>query len=75
MPHIIYYIIIYPLSKLPYFILYRISDLLCFILKNIFRYRKRIIKGNIIRSFPVKNADEINDIYDKFYTHFFLLWN
>lgn len=70
MPHIIYYIIIYPLSKLPYFILYRISDLLCFILKNIFRYRKRIIKGNIIRSFPEKNVDEINDIYNKFYTHF-----
>lgn len=70
MHQLLYYLIIIPLSLLPYLILYVISDLLCFILKNIFKYRKDIILGNIKRSFPEKTVDQHLEIYTNFYRHF-----
>ena len=70
MHQILYYIIIIPLSLLPHFILYRISDVLCVIMKDILRYRKDIILGNIERSFPDKTVDQQLEIYRNFYRHF-----
>ena len=70
MYQILYYIIIIPLSLLPHFILYRISDVLCIIMKDILRYRKDIILGNIKRSFPDKTVDQQLEIYRNFYRHF-----
>ena len=70
MYQILYYIIIIPLSLLPHFILYRISDILCVIMKDILRYRKDIVLGNIKRSFPDKTVDEQLEIYSNFYRHF-----
>ena len=70
MHQILYYIIIIPLSLLPHFILYRISDILCVIMKDILRYRKDIILGNIKRSFPDKTVDQELEIYRNFYRHF-----
>ena len=70
MHQILYYIIIIPLSLLPHFILYRISDVLCVIMKDILRYRKDIILGNIKRSFPDKTVDQQLEIYNNFYRHF-----
>lgn len=70
MHQILYYIIIIPLSLLPHFILYRISDVLCVIMKDILRYRKDIILGNIKRSFPDKTVDQQLEIYRNFYRHF-----
>ena len=70
MHQILYYIIIIPLSLLPHFILYRISDVLCVIMKDVLRYRKDIILGNIERSFPDKTVDQQLEIYRNFYRHF-----
>ena len=70
MNQLLYYIIIIPLSLLPHFILYRISDILCVIMKDILRYRKDIILGNIKRSFPDKTVDQQLEIYRNFYRHF-----
>lgn len=70
MHQILYYIIIIPLSLLPHFILYRISDVLCVIMKDVLRYRKDIILGNIERSFPDKTVDQHLEIYRNFYRHF-----
>ena len=70
MHQILYYIIIIPLSLLPHFILYRISDVLCVIMKDVLRYRKDIILGNIKRSFPDKTVDQQLEIYRNFYRHF-----
>ena len=70
MLQLLYYIIIIPLSLLPHFILYRISDLLCVIMKDILKYRKDIILGNIKRSFPKKTVDQQLEIYANFYRHF-----
>ncbi len=70
MNQLLYYIIIIPLSLLPHFILYRISDVLCVIMKDVLRYRKDIILGNIKRSFPDKTVDQQLEIYRNFYRHF-----
>ena len=70
MNQLLYYIIIIPLSLLPHFILYRISDILCVIMKDVLRYRKDIILGNIKRSFPDKTVDQQLEIYRNFYRHF-----
>ena len=70
MNQLLYYIIIIPLSLLPHFILYRISDVFCVIMKDILRYRKDIILGNIKRSFPDKTVDQQLEIYRNFYRHF-----
>ena len=50
--------------------MYRISDVLCVIMKDILRYRKDIILGNIKRSFPDKTVDQQLEIYRNFYRHF-----
>ena len=70
MHQLLYYIIIIPLSLLPHFVLYKISDLLCVVMKDILKYRKDIILGNIKRSFPEKTVDQQLKIYANFYRHF-----
>ena len=70
MHQLLYYIIIIPLSLLPHFVLYKISDLLCVVMKDILKYRKDIILGNIKRSFPEKTVNQQLEIYANFYRHF-----
>ena len=70
MNHILYYFFILPISYLPYFVIYAISNFLCFVLKNIIRYRRELIYNNIQRSFPKKSPKEVNEILGKFYSHF-----
>ena len=70
MHQLLYYIIIIPLSLLPHFVLYKISDLLCVVMKDVLKYRKDIILGNIKRSFPEKTVDQQLEIYANFYHHF-----
>lgn len=67
---VFYYLIILPISALPYFILYRISDFLCFLFYRVLGYRKKVIVGNIERSFPKKSKQEHLEIAKKFYAHF-----
>ena len=67
---IFYYLIILPISAMPYFILYRISDFLYFLFYYILGYRKNVIIGNIERSFPDKTKKEHAEIAKKFYAHF-----
>jgi KDO2-lipid IV(A) lauroyltransferase len=67
---ILYYGIILPISSLPFFILYGISDFLFVIFYYLTGYRKKIVLGNIQRSFPEKSAKEHTEICRKFYHHF-----
>ncbi|MFZ4543305.1 MAG: lysophospholipid acyltransferase family protein [Saprospiraceae bacterium] len=46
----------------PFFCLYLLADLLFFLLKDIIKYRKKVIKANLSSSFPEKNAAEIDAI-------------
>ena len=67
---VLYYGVIIPVSLLPFPALYCISGFLYFTLYKIAGYRKKIVLGNIERSFPDKTAKEHKEICDKFYSHF-----
>ena len=67
---ILYYLLILPISYLPYSLLYKVSNFLSFIFKNLFKYRKEVIYKNLKNSFPEKNQYEIQNLADKFYSHF-----
>ncbi len=67
---ILYYLVIKPISLLPYFILYGISDIFYYLFYYIIRYRKKVILDNLQRSFPDKSQSEIKALSKKFYRHF-----
>jgi Kdo2-lipid IVA lauroyltransferase/acyltransferase len=67
---LLYYLVILPISSLPFPLLYALSDFLFFMLYHVTGYRKGVVMGNIERSFPEKTAMEHKDICRKFYHHF-----
>jgi Kdo2-lipid IVA lauroyltransferase/acyltransferase len=67
---VLYYGVIIPVSSLPFPLLYGISGFLYLILYKVFGYRKKVVLGNIQRSFPERTAKEHQEICDKFYSHF-----
>lgn len=67
---LLYYLIIKPLSLLPFWVIYRISDVVFFIIYFIVGYRKKVVFGNIQRSFPEKSEKEVKAIMLQFYRHF-----
>lgn len=58
------------ITKLPIRILYLISDLLAPILYHFVRYRRKVVRRNLINSFPEKPIAEIKKIERKFYRYF-----
>jgi len=58
------------LATLPFSVLYRLSDLLFFLLYYIIRYRRTIVRQNLIRAFPEKPISEIKTIERRFYLNF-----
>ena len=69
MSALLYYLILKPLSLLPFWVLYGISNFLYFVLYKIFGYRVKVVTTNLTNSFPEKSAKEIADIRNKFYHH------
>jgi len=67
------FLILYPfillISVLPFSILYILSNITSFILFYIIGYRRKMIKKNLMLSFPNLNINERNKIERKFYTH------
>ena len=70
MAKISYYLFVIPLSYLPLPILYLFTDIFYLLLISIVPYRKKVIEGNIARSFPKKTKQEHRRIKLKFYRHF-----
>jgi len=70
MSQIAYYLIIIPLSLLPYWILYRISDILYGLIYYLVGFRKKVVFQNLTNSFPEKSSVEIKQLARKFYRHF-----
>jgi len=68
---IVYYLILKPLSLLPWWALYLISDFLNLVIYRIFNYRNDVVSNNLKNSFPEKSEDEIKAIKKEFYKHFF----
>ncbi|HMG68698.1 MAG TPA: lysophospholipid acyltransferase family protein, partial [Chitinophagaceae bacterium] len=67
---LLYYLVLKPLSYLPLNILYLLSDFLYLLLYKIFRYRQKVVRTNLVNSFPGKSLKEIKKIEQKFYSHF-----
>lgn len=73
--HQLYYYCIFlfvkTISYLPFKVLYLLSDLLYYPVYYLVRYRRKIVRKNLLESFPDKRLEEILGIEKKFY-HFFV---
>lgn len=70
MKTVLYYLavsVLFVLNKLPFCIVYLISDILYFLVYYLARYRRRIVRENLVKSFPEKDIKEIKKIERKFY--------
>lgn len=61
------YAALWLLALLPFRILYLISDGLYLLMRHLFRYRRRVVRENLSRSFPEKSLAERNEIEKRFY--------
>ena len=66
----LYYLILKPVSLLPSWVLYRVSDLMYLILYKVVGYRKKVVRTNIMNSFPEWSEDKKLSIEREFYRHF-----
>ena len=66
---IFYYILILPLSLLPYPLLYLLSDIIFLIMYRVIGYRKEVVFANLRNSFPNKSKHELKKIMSDFYRH------
>jgi len=67
---LIYYVLILPISMLPFFLMYGVSDFLFLIFYYLIPYRRKVVLQNLRSSFPEKSPDEIKKIERRFYKHF-----
>lgn len=66
----VFYVLILPLSVLPFRVLYVLSDGLYIVLYYFLGYRKDVVLLNMRNSFPEKSEEEINELSRLFYRHF-----
>lgn len=59
----------YIVGLIPFPIIYFFSDINYFILYHIVRYRRKVVRNNLLSSFPEKDMKEIKKIEKKFYHH------
>jgi Kdo2-lipid IVA lauroyltransferase/acyltransferase len=69
MSKILYYLVIIPLSKLPFGALYLLSDFLFVIIYHIVKYRRKVVIKNLKNSFPEKSDQEWLEIERRYYRH------
>lgn len=70
MVNIAYYVVyglVYAVSLLPLTVLYALADVLYVCTYYIIRYRRAVVRRNLVTSFPEKTTDEIADIERRFY--------
>jgi KDO2-lipid IV(A) lauroyltransferase len=67
---VLYYLFIFPISRLPFPALYFLSDVFYVLVYYLIPYRKKVVLENLTRSFPQKSKAEIKAISKKFYHHF-----
>lgn len=66
---ILFYLVILPVSKLPFWMLYLLSDFLYLVLYKVIGYRTKVVRENLSNSFPNKSEKEIVALEAKFYSH------
>ncbi|MDO1450298.1 lysophospholipid acyltransferase family protein [Rhodocytophaga aerolata] len=55
------------ISRLPFRVLYALSDCLFFVLYYVLKYRREVVKRNLVNAFPEKSTEEIGLIAKEFY--------
>ena len=66
----LYYIsvvFLFIINKLPFCILYLLSDIMYLLVYHVARYRRKVVRSNLVNSFPDKSIKEIRCIERKFY--------
>lgn len=58
------------MSRLPFGVLYALSDALFYLLYYVVRYRRRVVRRNLVESFPEKTLAEVVDTEKRFYRFF-----
>lgn len=66
----IVYVLFYTLSLLPFRILYGMADIGYVLIYYIIRYRRGVVRKNLVTAFPEKSIDDIKTIERKFF-HWF----
>lgn len=61
---------IYLLAILPFPLLYFLSDGVYVLIYHVLRYRRKIVRENLFKSFPEKQSKEIGEIEGRFYRYF-----
>ena len=69
MKHQFYRFLFLLLSYLPFWFMYLISDFLYLIAYQIIGYRKKVVRENLSKSFPIKSKEELLKIEKEFYYH------
>ena len=54
-------------AALPFWLLYQKSDVFYFVVYHVARYRRKVVRENLLRSFPDKPHNEIKAIEKRFY--------
>ena len=65
----LYYLIVYPISKLSLSFLYVLDSLLYFVVYRLIGYRRKVVSSNLKNSFPLKSENELREI-EKGYYHY-----
>ncbi|MDD3491099.1 MAG: lipid A biosynthesis acyltransferase, partial [Paludibacter sp.] len=58
------------ITRMPLSVLYLLSDILAPLIYHVVRYRRKVVRRNLIKSFPEKSISEIKKIERKFYRYF-----
>ncbi len=66
---LLYYLLIFPLSKLPLRLLYGISGFLYFIFRYVWQYRRKVMMANLERAFPDQSSEWREKLLLKNYRH------
>lgn len=61
------YGLVYLVGMLPFGLLYLLSDINAFLLYHIIRYRRKVVRANLVNSFPDKDLSEIKKIEKRNY--------
>lgn len=64
------YSIVWLISLLPLSILYLLSDVIYLLIFYVVKYRRQVVRDNLVSAFPEKNVEEIKKIEKKFYSFF-----
>ncbi len=67
--HLLYYLVIIPVSLLPFRVLYFLSDFLYVVIYRLSGYRTKVVRMNLRNSFPEKSDAELRVIESHFYRH------